>query len=96
MSPQHHAFFDARVLADAYLAADNDILLDYNAAGEAGLRGDHDILSYLAIVADVNKVVDLRAAADAGNFQRATVDGGVGADLNIIADFERPICGNFS
>src|ERR1700693_5377513 len=78
------------MFADADLAAENDILFDGDTAGEAGLRGDHHVFSDLAVVADVYEVVDFRASANAGCIQGSAVDGGVGADLDVVFDFQAP------
>ena len=59
-----------------------------DAAGEAGLRGDDDVLADLHVVADVDEVIDFCAAADAGFVERAAVDGRVGSDLDVVFDDE--------
>jgi hypothetical protein len=38
------------------------------------------------VVADLHQVVELDAVFEHGVFQRATVDAGVGADLDVVAD----------
>lgn len=90
MAAEHDTFFDAGVFADTDLAAENDILLDGDTAGEPGLRGYHDVFSDQAVVADVHQIVDFRASGDAGCIQGATIDRGVGADLDVVVDFELP------
>src|ERR1700690_1866949 len=52
LSSQQDAFFDAGVFPDADLAAKNDVLLDGDAAGKAGLGGDYNVFSDLAVMAD--------------------------------------------
>ena len=42
------------------------------------------------VVADVHEVVDFCAAADAGFVECAAVDGGVGADFDIVFDHQTP------
>ena len=39
-------------------------------------------------MADLHEVVEFDSVADDGGVERATVDGGVGSDLDVIADFE--------
>src|SRR5262249_7877861 len=56
----------------------------------ADLRGDEATLTDRGVVADHHQIVDLRAAADAGDGDRGTVDRGVGADLDLVADLYRP------
>src|SRR5207245_5682989 len=75
-------------LPDAHLGSENDVFFDYDTARKTGLRGNHHVFSDLAVVADVDQVVDLGAAPDAGDFQGSAVDGRVGADLDVIGDFE--------
>ena len=76
------------VIADAHLSAHNDVVLDGDATGEAGLSGDDHVLSDLNVVADVHQVVDLRAAADARFIESAAIDGRVGADFYIVFDYQ--------
>ena len=83
------------MLSDSDLPAQNDVVLDHDAAREAGLRGDHYVFADLAVVADVDQVVNLRAPADARDFQSAPVDGGVGADLHMVFDFQASDLGEF-
>jgi len=64
-----------RVIADADLSAHDDVILDGHTARKAGLCGDDDILSDLYVVADVHKVINLRATADAGFVERSTING---------------------
>ena len=60
-------------------------------SGNAGLRRDHDIASHVHVVAEVDQIVDLHAALDAGFFQSAAIDGRVGADLDVIFNHEPPL-----
>ena len=53
---------------------------------KAGLRRDHDVLPDLAVVADVNEVVDLCSAPNARFVERAAIDRGVRSDLDVILD----------
>src|SRR5580700_7590887 len=83
---QHQSFFDARMFADADLAAQHDVIFNHDAAGKTGLRRDHHILAEPAVVADVDQVVDLRSPPDPCFVQRSSVDGRVGSDLDIVLD----------
>ena len=76
------------VFSNPDLAAEDGSVFDHARAGDAGLRCDDDVLADDAVVADVDEVVDLRAAADAGLAECAAVDGGVGADLDVVFDDE--------
>ncbi len=53
-------------------------------AGDAGERDENHVFADVAVVADVDEVVEFCAAADASFFQRAAVDGAVGADLDVV------------
>ncbi len=41
-----------------------------------------------AVVADLDQIVDFGALADDGLAETRAVDGGVGSDLDVIADFD--------
>src|SRR5581483_11966975 len=88
LSAQHHPFFNAGMLPDAYLPAQHDILFNGNTSGKAGLSGNHDIFSDITVVSDVHQVVDLRSSSDASCIQRSTVDSRVRANLDVVFDFE--------
>ena len=76
------------MFADANLSAKHDIFFYRNTAGKACLGGDYHIFSDLAVVANVNQIIDFRASPDAGCVEGSAVDGGVGADLDIVFDFQ--------
>ena len=46
-----------RFVPNADLAADDRVITDHHAAGEAGLRGYHDMIADLAVVSHVHHVV---------------------------------------
>ena len=52
-------------------------------------RQEQHVLPDLAVVADVDHVVQLRAIAYNGCSQRPPVDAGVGTDFHVVADFDR-------
>src|SRR5579859_2750770 len=76
------------MFADADLSADDNVIFYGYAAGKSSLSGDNHVLAELAVVADMNQVVDLRAATNARRLQRAAIDGCVCPDLHVIADFK--------
>src|SRR5574337_13616 len=65
------------------MAADARAAGDRDAAGDRGVRADPDVVS------DLVQVVDLHAVADHGVVERAAIDAGVGADLDVVADAHR-------
>ena len=88
MRAEDCARFDAHVIGDADLAADDDVVFNDGAARKAGLGGNDHVLADLHIVADMHQIVDFRAAADARLVERAAVDGGVGADFDVVLNDE--------
>src|SRR5208282_1523993 len=84
LASDHRAGFYASVIADADLSAHDYVVFDGDAAREAGLRGDNDVLADLAVVADMHEVIDLCAAADASFVERAAINGGVRSDLHVV------------
>jgi hypothetical protein len=91
--PNNNTRADGSVIAHPNLAADDGIVADDGAAGDASLGGDDDIPADPAVVADVDEVVDLGPLADAGLFESAAVDGGVGADLDVVFDDQGALLG---
>src|SRR5579864_7553547 len=77
LTAEHHSLFDAGVLSNADLAPQHHAVLNHDAAREAGLGRNHNVFAELAVVADVDQVVDLRASTDARFVERAAVDGRV-------------------
>src|SRR5712691_5868164 len=66
----HGAALHANVIAKADLSANHAIVFDRHAAADTGLRRDHNPLANVAVVADVDHVVDLSASANARAAQR--------------------------
>ncbi len=85
---ENNARADGGVFADTDLAAKDGTILDDAGAGDTGLGGDDDVAADDAVVADMDEVVDLGAAADAGLAERAAVDGGIRADVDVVFDGE--------
>jgi hypothetical protein len=80
-----------RLLArDAGLPEQHDAVLEHGRARDAGLRDDEALLTDTAVVSDLHQVVDLGAAADPRVAQRAAIDRGVGADLDVVGDPHAP------
>ncbi len=78
------------MVGDAYLPGHHHSVFDDRAAGNAGLGRDHYVFANLHVVADVHQVVELGAARDYRNVERAAVDGGVGADFHVVPDLQPP------
>ena len=80
---------DVRLLAHSDLAAHHNIVLDDAAARQPGLRGDDDMPSDTAIVADVDQIVEFRSGADRGRAERSPIDANVGPEFHVVAEFNR-------
>src|SRR5260370_8391395 len=78
------------MFADAHLPADDHVVLNHNAPGESRLRRNDHVFADQAVVADVDEVIDLRSPANARDFERAAVNGRVGADFHIVFDLKLP------
>ena len=59
-----------------------------DAAGDGAVVADHDVMS------DLNLVVQLDPVTDDGVFNRAAIDGRVGADFHVIAEHHPTYLGN--
>ena len=77
---------DGQVRRDDRVAAGHEPLTDRGRARHHEAGGVEAVLAEIAVVGDVADVVDLRAGADVGRGQGATVDRAVAADLDGIAD----------
>src|ERR1700677_2403333 len=71
---------------EANLPRQHDMVLQHRGARNSNLRHDDAGSAYLHVVPDLHEVVDPSAGADDRVFQGATIDGGVGADLDIVLD----------
>jgi len=88
LGAQDRACLDANMIGNAHLTRHYHAIFQHRAAGKAGLRGDHNVLADLAVVANVHQVVDFCASGYAGCVQCTAINGGVGADFDVIFDFE--------
>src|SRR5207245_1749219 len=77
------------------LAAHNDAGAQRNRARYARLAGHHAMGAELRVVADLDEVVDLAAAADAGGGKFGAVDTDAGADFHIVLDDDGADLGDF-
>ncbi len=68
---------------DAGHAADHAALADGDAAREAHARGHRRVRADVAVVSDLDLVIELHALFEHGVADGAAVDGGVAADLHI-------------
>src|ERR1041385_1618178 len=78
------------MIGDPDLSGDDGVLLNDDAARYACLRRNHNVLADGDVVADVHHVVHLHATPDHRRIQRAPIDGGIRADLDVVSDLQAP------
>ena len=72
------------------LAPDRDVVLELRAARDPDLRHHDAVPADHHVVADLDQVVDLGAVADPRAVGGGAVHGGVGSDLDVVADDHVP------
>ena len=77
---------DGDVTIHTGLSSHDDVVADFGAAGDTDLRAEEIVLADFDIVSQVAEVIDLGTAADNGIIHRTVVDGGAGADFDVVAD----------
>src|ERR1700676_3902147 len=70
----------------AYLAAENNVVSQLRAPGNAGLRDDQAMLADGHVVRNLDQVINLRAFADDRRTERSPINGHVRADFHVIAN----------
>src|SRR5215470_11792182 len=80
---------DPEMAGEPGAAADHAALADRGAAGDADIGGDRRMCADVHVVRDLDEVVELDALLDHRVIDRAAVDSGVGADLDVRADAHR-------
>src|SRR3954452_19667918 len=76
------------MLADAYLAANDNAVFYRYAARKPSLRRDNHVLAKLAVVANMNQIIYLRSPPDTCGLQRTAVNGCVCPNLHVVFDFK--------
>ena len=74
------------VAADADLSRENDIVADIGCSGEADLRTKQRVVPDRAAMADVDHVVDLRAASNTSLADAGAVDARVRLNFRVALD----------
>ena len=77
---------DGDVPIHTSLSSHDDMVTDFGAACDADLRTEEVVLADFDIVSQMAKDIDLGTAADDGIIHRTVVDGGAGADFDVVAD----------
>src|SRR5579872_2835370 len=88
---KHHARSDCGVVADSHLARENRAVAYFARAGDSSERDQNDVFADIAVVADMDEIIDLCAAANTGLCQGSAIDRGICADLNVIFDHQRAL-----
>ena len=78
---------------DSHLSRQHHVIAQLGTACNPALRDDQAMLTYGNVVGNLYQVINLRSAPDNGWPQRASIDGDVGPDFDIIAINTLPICG---
>src|SRR3989304_10283164 len=81
-----HAVADLAVPGHAGLPGENHVVADFGAARQAHLGAEQGVLADRRGVADLDEVVNLGAAADAGFADGGAVNGGAGLDFDVVFD----------
>ena len=81
-----HAIADLQVACQSDLACQNDIISQFCAARNAGLRHNQTMLPNADVVRDLNQVVYLGSFPNYCWAERSTIDCHVGPNLNIFAN----------
>ena len=74
---------DFYVAGDADLSGENDVVAYIGRSGQADLPAEESVLAHAATMADLDEVVDFRAASNASFAYAGSVDAGVGLDLGV-------------
>src|SRR4051794_23105494 len=80
---------DVRVFANSGLPADDRIIANHDATGKAGLRCDHHVLTYVAIVSDVNQVIEFSTFTEFGGTERCSINTRIRTNFDVITDLHR-------
>ena len=75
---------------DTNLTRDGHIVAKPCAASESDERNDHAMLTQHDIVTDLNQVVDLCTFTNPGSSKTSAINGGTGANFNIVIDLNNP------
>src|SRR5215472_15154579 len=77
---------ESHMIGHARLPAQDDKVAEFAASRDAGLCDDDAVPSCSGVVPNLHKIINLGALTDDGVAQGATIDGGTGADLDVVLD----------
>src|SRR5438034_10382010 len=81
-----HVIHDGQMSQHHRGTAEGAIFANFGTAGDADTTGHRGMRADMAVVADLNLIVQFDAVFDDGIGQGAAVDAGVDADLAVVAD----------
>src|SRR5581483_10666593 len=79
---------DLGFFSNTGLTADHGVVSDCDAAGKTSLRSDHYVSADIAVVRDVNQIVQLGALTNARDSEGSAVYATVRANLHVVFDFD--------
>src|SRR5687768_10923760 len=81
---------DLEVAQHAGTAPNQAVAADPGAACDRGAAGHRRVRADAGVVADLDLVVEADVLFEDGVFERAAIDGGIGADFAVVADHHAP------
>src|SRR5262245_26022951 len=84
--PDHRACPYREVISHAGLTTHDDTVLHRGATRDSDLAGEQAVTSDRDVVRDLHQIVDLGPLPDHGVTNGPAIDGGVGADLDVVLD----------
>ena len=82
----HGLVADLQMVRNPGLRGYHDVIPQVGAAGNTDLPHDQTVPAHDHVVSHMDEVVNLRAHSDDSGAERATVNGGIGANLDIVAE----------
>src|SRR5204863_3744499 len=77
---------DLKMAGETTLAGNRHVIAQLGRAGNADLRDEQAMFADLHVVSDLDEIIDLGPLAYHGLAERRAIDGGTGADLDIVLD----------
>src|SRR5438552_12338641 len=71
---------------DSHLSGNHDALPNSGTSRDSGLRGNDGVLADDDVMRHLHKIIDFNAFLNPGSTEPRAVDGGIGADLDIVID----------
>src|SRR6185437_3969059 len=88
---QNHAISNMDMIPNAHLSRQHRAFTNRARPRNPCESHQDHVLAYIAVVAYVDKIVDLRSAPDPRLLQCSTIDGRIRSDLDVVLDDEGPL-----